>query len=307
MSVRNHAIWIFILFGLTTCELERSNFNAKYIPYTQAFQEATGYNLLEPSQSYILPGTLTEISGLTLVDDSTVACVEDESGVIFLYSLSKGKMIDQIRFSGPGDFEGIELVGDDVYVLKSNGNLYEYSLSQQTTNTIKTPLTRRNNTEGLAYDSANHRLLIVCKGAAGLKNQDIKGKAIYAYSLSQGFIPDPVLVITQEDLIKWNESQPPELKISKNRFSFMPSGIAFDPQGDIYLVATVGKLLMVLSADGKIKHGIPISPRVFRQPEGICFTSRGDLIVSNEGQDGSGRIQVFYKGLKDRRNEGPKD
>lgn len=299
MNVRNPAIWILIGLGLANCELERSNFNAKYLPYNQAFLEATGYNLLEPSESHILPETLTEISGLTLVDDSTVACVEDESGLIFLYSLSKGKMVDQLRFSGPGDYEGIELVGDKVFVLKSNGNLYEYSLKQQTTNTIKTPLKRKNNAEGLAYDAANHRLLIICKGDAGLDDEDIDGKAIYSYSLSDGFIPEPVLVITREHIVKWNESQPPELKITAKRFGFMPSGIAFSPDGDIYVVATVGKLLLVLSASGDIKHGVPISPRVFRQPEGICFTSQGNLIVSNEGQDGSGRIQVFYKGMKE--------
>ena len=299
MNVRNLTIRIFMLLGLTCCELEKSNFNAKYLPYTQAFMEANGYNLLEPSESHILPETLTEISGLTLVNDSTVACVEDESGVIFLYSLSKEKMVDQLRFAGPGDYEGIEMVGDDIFVLKSNGNLYQYSLSEQTTKTIKTPLSRRNNAEGLAYDTVNQRLLILCKGEAGLDGADIQGKAIYSYSLSNGFVPEPIILITQDDIISWNESQPAELKINKKRYGFMPSGIAVSPGGDYYIVATVGKLLMVLSPSGDIKYTVPISPRVFRQPEGICFTSKGDLIVSNEGQDGSGRIQVFNKGLRE--------
>ena len=208
-------------------------------------------------------------------------------------------MVDQLRFAGPGDYEGIEMVGDDIFVLKSNGNLYRYSSSDQTTQTIKTPLSRRNNAEGLAYDSVNQRLLILCKGEAGLDGADIKGKAIYSYSLSNGFAPEPIILITQDDLISWNERQPAELKINQKRYGFMPSGIAVGPGGDYYIVATVGKLLMVLSPSGDIQHTVPISPRVFRQPEGICFTSKGDLIISNEGQDGNGRIQVFNKGLNE--------
>ncbi len=296
MNVRNPLIYLSIGLGLWSCELEQANFNAKYLPYTQHFQEATGYNLLEPSETYILPETLTEISGLTALNDSVLACVEDESGVIFLYSLTKDKMVDQLRFAGPGDYEGIELADNAIYALKSNGNLYQYSLVDGSTNTIKTPLKRSNNSEGLAFDKKNNRLLIALKGEAGLEGTKIRGKAIYAYHLSEGFIEQPIWIITPEELVRWNQNQPASLKITNKRLGFMPSAMAVHPHNnDIYIVATVGKMLLVLSADGRIKHCIPISPRVFRQPEGICFTSNGDLIIASEGQDGNGKIQLFKK------------
>lgn len=294
MNVRNAAIWFFVTLGILSCELEQSNFNAQYVPYTSAFEEVTGYNLLEPSETYILPETLTEISGLALINDSTLACVEDESGVIFIFSLAKGKMVDQLRFSSPGDFEGIALTGDHAYILRSNGRLYQYSFKDQSSNIIKTPLRRANNTEGLEYDATNRQLLIACKGVAGLEDRKTEGKAIYSYHLSTGFDSTPKFVITQEHMALWNEKQPANLRISKKRMGFMPSGISVNPlNGDIYIIASIGKVLMVLSPAGEIKHYVPLSPRVFRQPEGICFTSTGDLIVSNEGQDGSAKIHVF--------------
>jgi uncharacterized protein YjiK len=290
------------LICLSSCQLERSNYNAKYLPYTTNFYEITGYDLLQPTETFILPETLTEISGLALLNDSTVACVEDESGVIFLYSLTKGKMIDQLRFEGPGDYEGIEVIGDRVFVLKSNGNLYEYSIEGDSTTTIKTPLKGSNNTEGLTYDQANNRLLIVCKGRAGIGDKKLSGKAIYSYNLSTGFDPNPVFVITPEDLERWNQKQTLPINLTKRKAAFMPSAIGIHPiSGNIYLLATVGKLLIVLKPSGEIKYCVPLSPRVLRQPEGICFTSSGDLIISNEGQEGSGKIQYFKRaeGLKD--------
>ena len=291
-----HKLYILLIIALSSCQLEESNYNAKYLPFTDQFLQQTGYNLLEPTQTFILPETLTEISALSLINDSTVACVEDESGVIFLYSLSKDKMVDQLRFAGPGDYEGLELVGDLAYVLKSNGNLYQYSFSDQTTNTIKTPLKRSNNPEGLAYDSLNNRLLIACKGKAGIKDKKITGKAIYSYHLSTGFDSIPAYVITPDDLQAWNELQTLPIHLSKKKSGFMPSAIGIHPlSGNIYILATTGKLLIVLEPSGKIKYTMPLSPRVFRQPEGICFTSNGDLIISSEGQDGNGKIQFFQR------------
>jgi len=299
MNVRNTTICLFIVQCILGCELERSSFNARYMPTTRAFEEETGYNVLEPSESYTLPETLTEISGLALVNDSTLACIEDESGIIFIFSLSKGKLGDQLRFAGPGDYEGIALAGErQAFILKSNGNLYQYSFDDQTTSTIKTPLKRTNNPEGLAYDSANNRLLIVCKGVAGLKDKKIEGKAIYAYNLSTGFDSEPVIVTTGENIMEWNEKRSAQLRISRKSMGFMPSAIEVNPlNGDLYILATIGKVLFVLSSTGEIKHHVPLSPRIFRQPEGICFTSTGNLIISNEGQDGSAMIHVFKKGL----------
>ena len=65
------------------------------------------------------------------------------------------------------------------------------SISQPSTKPV---CTREYDTEGLAYDAANHRLLIACKEFPG---KDLKGyKAIYAFDLKQKrLLPEPTFKI----------------------------------------------------------------------------------------------------------------
>ena len=299
MNVRilDVSFWAFyLIISVAGCQIDEYDYNARFQPYTDNFAKITGYNLLQPTTKFILPYILTEISGLAMVSDSVVACIQDETGVIFWYGLKERKIVDRYRFGGSGDYEGIEVVGNQIYVLRSNGKIYQVSFENETTIVLNTPLKGANNAEGLTFDSKNNQLLIACKSKAGLNKKSIKGRAIYGYSLNQGFNPDPLYLITSKDLETWNDQQTTPLNLTKRKKSFMPSGIAVQPEtGDIYLIANVGKLLIVLSPEGHIKHCVPLSPRVFRQPEGICFTSVGDLIISSEGQDGSGKIQTFKK------------
>ena len=36
-----------------------------------------------------------------------------------------GKIEDELKFHKSGDYEGIEMIGDDIYVTKNNGTIYE--------------------------------------------------------------------------------------------------------------------------------------------------------------------------------------
>jgi uncharacterized protein YjiK len=297
MNVRYQFLFIGITFSvliLWSCVLDSSNYNTRFQPFTDKFTKATGYRLLEPSETYILPEILTEISGLSVLNDSTLACVQDEKGVIFLFGLNEGNITDRFKFEENGDFEGIEIIGDQAYVLKSNGKIYRYSFYDHKTEFIETPLKGKNNAEGLSFDPENNRLLIACKGNPGLEGTKVNGKAVYSFHLTHGFNSKIAYLITQEDLQLWNQAQPIPFKMTERRKNFMLSAIAVHPlTNEVYLLANVGKLLMVLGPQGEIRHCVPLSPRVFRQPEGICFTSTGDLVISNEGQDGSGKILVF--------------
>ena len=62
-----------------------------------------------------------------------------------------------------------------------------------------------------------------------------------------------------------------------------PSGIAIHPiSGKTYLLAHVGKALIVFDENGEIEEYMPLNPSLFPQPEGICFNQQGDLFISNE-------------------------
>lgn len=305
MNVRIRIIYTYglvLLMVLLSCKPDDIAYKARYQPFTEKFARGTGYNLLEPYHTYILPETLTEISGLSTISDSLVACIQDETGIIFTYSLDSGEIVDKQRFEGGGDYEGIQIVGDIVYILKSNGKIYRYALAEKTTELLKTPLKGKNDAEGLGFDPKRNRLLIACKAKPGLDGIDVKGRAIYEYHLENGFNSEIAYLVTPEDLERWNNDQKKPINLNQRRRNFMPSGIAVHPiTGEIYLLANVGKLLLVLTPDGIIKHGVPLAPRIFRQPEGICFTSSGTLIIANEGQDGNGKIHMFAmtEGLKD--------
>src|SRR5690554_4222760 len=81
------------------------------------------YNFSTPDDKIILPEILHEVSGITMVDQNTVACVQDELGIVFFYNLEINKIERKIHFAKEGDFEGIAKADNDLYILRSDGQL----------------------------------------------------------------------------------------------------------------------------------------------------------------------------------------
>jgi len=53
---------------------------------------------------------------------------------------------------------------------------------------------------------------------------------------------------------------------------------------------------LILSKDGAKEALVDLSPSLYKQPEGICFTPDGNLFISSEGDGGDGYILKFdYK------------
>jgi uncharacterized protein YjiK len=79
--------------------------------------------------------------------------------------------------------------------------------------------------------------------------------------------------------------------------TFHPSGISMHPQTrELYIIASNGKLLVVVDADGNTVAVKSLSSKIFNQPEGICFAPDGTLYISNEGKGSKGNILRFqYK------------
>jgi len=83
---------------------------------------------------------------------------------------------------------------------------------------------------------------------------------------------------------------------SKGDLTFQPSGIAVHPvSNEYYIVASVGKLLIVLGRDFEILSITKLDKRFFKQPEGICFDESGTLFISNEGKGSKATILKFSK------------
>lgn len=117
--------------------------------------------------SWKLPSELREVSGISFVREKLLACLQDEEGVIFLYDLEKEAVTRKISFAGPGDYEGIAVVYQTAYVLRSDGAIYEvvnFMGNDPQTKLHPSVLVATQNTEGLAYDRKNNRLLVAGKG-----------------------------------------------------------------------------------------------------------------------------------------------
>jgi uncharacterized protein YjiK len=78
--------------------------------------------------------------------------------------------------------------------------------------------------------------------------------------------------------------------------NFKPSDLAFHPTtGDLYLLSSAGKRIIILTPNGQPLHSIALSPAIFAQPEGITFSPDGTLYISSEGDGGKGYILSFSR------------
>lgn len=253
-----------------------------------------------------MPKELREISAIDIYKKSKLICVEDEDGTIFIFDEKKGEVKHPIHFAKKGDYEGIANVHDTIYVLASNGKLYQIlylDSPEQNTTEISTPLDKDNDTEGLCFDSLNHRLLIACKKKPG---SGLKGaRAVYAFDLrTMTFNKSPVFVIKLDELKSFLAQYDKEKLLNeeirnlfdpeKGDLTFQPSEIGIHPvTGDVYVISTVGKLMVVLDKEGQLKFIESLDPNLFKQPEGICFKRDGTMFISDEGRSGHGNILEF--------------
>jgi uncharacterized protein YjiK len=267
------------------------------------------YHLENPDARYKMPDYLEEISGLSYYGKGRIACIQDEKANIYVWNLEKEKIVDAYDFGKDADYEDIAVVGKTAYILRNNGNIYrvdDFRHKDRKVHTYKTPLKEKNNTEGLAYDPLSNTLLVACKGSPSIEEENpYEGyKAIYKFDLEEEeLITKPYYLIDLECLdsyidqgafARFSVRIAKKLHIVESETSFQPSGLAIHPlHGDIYIISSVGKLLIILNRKGKVLDVQELDPVEFRQPEGICFSPAGDMFISNEGQGGKGYILEF--------------
>ena len=125
------------------------------------------YDLNTPQSTIELPEALKEISGISLCKTQNfIWAVQDERGVIFKLGIESGELIDSLPFWKKGDYEGIEIVEDRMYVLKSSGTIYKVQLSGEDSLSIQKfnqHLDKEDDAEGLGYDQQQQQLLVACK------------------------------------------------------------------------------------------------------------------------------------------------
>ncbi|MCB0597607.1 MAG: SdiA-regulated domain-containing protein [Lewinellaceae bacterium] len=268
------------------------------------------YDLKDPDQTFKMPKKLEEISGLGISENGqALVAIQDEDGKLFFLNRYTGEVFAEIEFWKDGDYEGVEMVGETAYVVKSTGTIYEVShpgTPEQKVENYNFFLDADNDVEGLAYDRAHNRLLLACKAKAG-KEKDYKHKkGIYGFDLNTRTLGEkPVYFVSLDSVNSYLDKDPAIRKLEKvveffdpdEDFEFSPSAIAIHPlTGNLYLTSSVGKMLLVLNPNGQIMHIEKLSKKIHPQPEGLCFDPEGTLYISNEGKGEKGLIYRFnYK------------
>jgi len=272
------------------------------------------YQFDTPDRTFELPESLKEISGLTLSPDGQELCaVNDEHGVIYFIDKKLGEIKREVKFHKNGDYEGIETVGKSIFIVKSTGTVYRVdNLEKDSVSFTKGKylLKKENDTEGLGFDSKNNQLLFACKGRGCLHSGcTIEGcltkKSIYRMDMNSNRVAEePAFEITIESVLDFLKKNKPEQ--AENKFEdfidaedghlhFHPSALAVHPiSGDIFILSSKGKTVIVLGSDGKIKQMEKLNKKIHRQPEGIAFDKDGTMYISNEGKkEKKGKIYVY--------------
>jgi len=224
------------------------------------------YDLTKPNLELKLSKKLVEISGLSLTEDQKqFIAINDEQGKLFFLDKEEGKLLVEEKFHKKGDYEGIEAVGERIFVVKNNGTIYEYKEATKgerpTPKAYKTILNEKN---------------------------DQKLQAEPIYHITQ--------IAINEYLANAQDKQLEHLAVTDEKdMVFSPSGIAVHPHTkNIYILSSVGKALLVLDKLGKNILSIQaLEKKMTKQPEGIAFDKEGTLFISSEGRSGKGRIFHF--------------
>ncbi len=268
------------------------------------------YQLREPNQSFKMPNKLEEISGLCIAPDNKfLYSIQDEKGNVYKIDIASGEVIEKYDFGKNGDYEGIAIYNDTVFVTRSNGTIYEVKnlgKENQDVSNYKTDLKGKNDVEGFCYQPSSNSLLLACKGIPTMgetTEEAANRKFIYRFDLAtRKLIPEPLYKITLKKVQQFlkeasynNELQNFQSYLNQNdSFKFSPSGIAIHPMtNEIYILSSSKKMLLIINEAGDIQYLAKLNKKIHRQPEGIAFTPDGTLFIANEGKGGHGTIHVY--------------
>jgi hypothetical protein len=245
-------------------------------------ESPTGYDLTKP-QKYGMPDILQEISGIAFNkgDNKIVYAEMDEDGTLFSLPLGT-KDETKTKFGKKGDYEDVAIAKGWVIMLKSNGDLYSFPLSETKNAEVSkvtetTGLFPKGDYEGLFADETTGNVYVLCKTCK--QDKDTKVTSGYILTLQS----DGTLKSTGNFSI--DVSQVDNLS-GKKKGAFHPSALAVNPiTKEWYIVSSVNKALVVADSKWKIKAVYHLSSNEFNQPEGIAFDNAGNLYISNEGSE----------------------
>ncbi len=245
-------------------------------------------------QVFLLPEGLVEVSGLAAASEMSVYAHNDEHGIVYEVSLEDGSVVRAFALGEPtvkGDFEGIAVADDRVYLLTSKGQIYEAPIGKHgervVHNVYDTGLRDVCEFEGLTVDTEPDAFLLLCKRSSA----DLEAGVVHIYRWSV------------------NDREPPEapwLSIPYNieskkgkTLSIRPSAIERRPDGGFVVAVAQEYLLLEINPDNEITSVNKLKKKDHPQAEGITVMPSGAVVVADEGAHrGPGRITIYEGALE---------
>lgn len=247
-----------------------------------------GYDLEHPRIILLAQQDLNEISGIVYYPkDTSVFAISDESGYLFKIFPDRNKtLVQKWKFGINHDYEDLQLVDSTFYILASNGNIVGVTFSKTAPMKVDhyTIDNQKNEFESLYYDSTLNALILVCKNCKKDKKANV---STASFDITSGTYKKGPYKIDVKKITAL-------AKIDKEKFK--PSAAAINPlTHELYILSSVNKQLVIADSNGNPQQVYALRPSIYNQPEGIAFTPRGDLLISNEaaGKHGSGNILVI--------------
>ncbi len=256
-----------------------------------SIKNKTGYDFSKPDDKMELGKHLHEISGMTWIPEKNMIQAEnDEKGDIFLVDFkNKNDNFQKTRFGGKSDYEDIVHTDTADYLLVSSGGIVKVTVKDSvvtSTDEYNLDIKGTNEFETLYLDAPDHSLIMICKQCAHEKDEI---RSAYRFDLgTHQFSGDPVYSINVDSIRQ---------RLNDDKAEFKPSAAAISPiTGKLFIVASVGKLLVIMDKKGNLEQVFRLNSILFNQPEGLMFAPNGDLYISNEGGEGIATILKFvYK------------
>ncbi|MFX1702321.1 hypothetical protein PV783_00105 [Chitinophaga sp. CC14] len=255
---------IFLLFLLSCNMSDREQ---------KVYASPRGYDLKEPVR-YRVRESMQEISGIELFpDEHKIMAINDEEGRIYQLDVLAKEPYPHFKFAKDGDYEDICHTDSGWFVLKSNGSLFEvHGLFTDSvySDHHKMPKTGKKEFETTYYDPARNGVVMICKnceddkrlGVTSAYRFDLASRtfdttAIYKFNNQEiarlagsdmrFFKPSAAAIHPIEKRLYIIASVNGLLVISdlqghvqeaynlKHRLFLQPEGLAFAPNGDMYI------------------------------------------------------------------------
>ena len=231
-----------------------------------------------------LPKGLREISGLALAADGALLAVADERSHVYRIDVVAHTVNKHTKFGDPaarGDFEGIAVHNERLYLVTSDGEIWVKRLDTPPTEyqRYNTGIGARCEVEGLAAWPTQDLLLVLCKEA---RDKSLKGQLV-VFSWQTARPAEPASVMLGVDL---EQAGLPKLH---------PSGITFTADGQrLFIVAARQRYFVEMTLDGEVvRAGSLPHPDTHPQTEGVVITTGNTLYLADEGDKKRGTVTRY--------------